>query len=43
MGVYDSSNHEIWRKYRAEPLREAQRNHPARRVRAALRITREEA
>jgi hypothetical protein len=31
--VYDSSNFEIRREHRAEPLREAQRNHLARGLR----------
>ena len=42
MGLYDPSNFEIWCKHRMEPLREAQRNHPARRARATPRITNEE-
>ena len=34
MGVYEPSNFEIWCEHPTEPLRETQRNHPARRLRA---------
>ena len=37
MGVYDPSNFEIWREHPAEPLRETQRNYPARRLRVVRR------